>query len=91
MEENNNKNTFEEENRVTEEFTYTSDNKFNQVVAKYGGAIIGGLVALIICCTKAYKLLFYLLVIFIGVFIGNYLQKNRINVKERIKKFLNKF
>lgn len=71
-----------------------NENKKNDLVdicANYGGAIIGGLIALILCFTGLYKLLVTIVVVFAGVFLGNYIQKNKSAVKEKLKEFIDKF
>ncbi|MBR3882837.1 MAG: DUF2273 domain-containing protein [Clostridia bacterium] len=60
------------------------------ICANYGGAIIGGLVALLLCFTGLYKLLVTIVVVIAGVFLGNYIQKNKTAVKEKIKDFIDK-
>ena len=60
------------------------------ICANYGGAIIGGLVALLLCFTGLYKLLVTVVVVIAGVFLGNYIQKNKTSVKEKIKEFIDK-
>lgn len=67
------------------------DNNINGLVAKYGGAFIGGLIALILCFTQLYKLLVCVALVFVGMFLGNYVQKNKSNVKEKLKEFIDKF
>ena len=62
-----------------------------EICANYGGAIIGGLVALILCSTGLYKLLVTVVVVIAGVFLGNYIQKNKTAVKEKLKEFIDKF
>lgn len=63
----------------------------NKIVENYGGAIIGGIIALILCFTKLYRLLIVAIVIIVGGFIGNYVQKNKATVKEKLKAFIDKF
>lgn len=68
-----------------------NDNKLNLFIKQYGGAIIGGLIALILCFTELYKLLVYVVIVLAGAFLGNYVQKNKANVKEKLKEFIDKF
>ncbi len=84
MDENNNNSN----KKINSEF---EDSNFNGLVAKYGGAIIGGLIALILCFTQLYKLLVCLILVCVGVFVGNYVQKNKTDVKEKLKEFIDKF
>ena len=68
-----------------------NENNFNTFINNFGGAIIGGLIALILCFTEIYKLLVYLVIVLAGAFLGNYVQKNKTNVKEKLKEFIDKF
>ncbi len=60
-------------------------------IVKYKGAIIGGVIAILLVCTGLFKLLFALVVIAAGILLGNYVQKNKDSVKETLKKFIDKF
>ena len=57
---------------------------------EYCGAIIGALVAIIVLCTNLYKLIIGTILIGIGIFVGNYIQRNKYEVKEKIKSFLDR-
>ena len=59
-------------------------------IKDYCGAIIGGLVAVLILCTGLYKLVVGIILITIGIFVGNYVQKNKDDVKDKLKKFIDK-
>lgn len=63
----------------------------NKIVENYGGAIIGAIIALILCFTRLYRLLIVAVVIIAGGLIGNYVQKNKETVKEKLKAFIDKF
>lgn len=67
------------------------DKKINNFIAQYGGAVIGGLIALILCFTKLYELLIGIVIVLAGIFLGNYVQKNKSAVKEKLKEFIDKF
>ncbi len=67
------------------------NNTLNAFIANYGGACIGALIALILCFTQLYRLLVCIVIILAGVFLGNYVQKNKSNVKEKLKEFIDKF
>ena len=56
----------------------------------YGGAIIGALVAILILCTRLYDLIMWIIFIALGIFIGNYIQRNKTEVKEKLKKFIDR-
>ena len=64
--------------------------EINKFIKDYCGAIIGGLVAVLILCTGLYKLVFGIILITIGIFVGNYVQKNKDDVKDKLKKFIDK-
>lgn len=64
--------------------------EFKNFVKEYRGAIIGGLVGILILCTQLYKLIVGIILITIGIFVGNYVQKNKYDVKEKLKKFIDK-
>lgn len=63
---------------------------FKKFVSEYRGAIIGGIVALIILCTRLYELIVGIILIAIGIFIGNYVQRNKYDVKEKLKSFIDR-
>lgn len=63
---------------------------FKEFVSKYKGAIIGAIIALILLCTRLYRLVIGIILITIGIFAGNYIQKNKYEVKEKLKRFIDK-
>lgn len=68
------------------------DNEGKKVfLGQYTGAIIGGLIALLLCFTEVYKFLVYIVIVLAGVFVGNYVQKNKAKVKQILKDFIDKF
>lgn len=80
-----------EENQK-KEFPEMDDPKnFVSYISNYRGAIIGGVVALLLIATGLSKLLISLVVIIVGVILGNYIQKNKSHVKESLKEFIDKF
>ena len=64
--------------------------EIKKFIKDYCGAIIGGLVAVLILCTWLYKLVVGIILITIGIFVGNYVQKNKDDVKDKLKKFIDK-
>ncbi len=68
-----------------------NNSDFNSFIKNYGGAALGGLIALILCFTQIYRLLIGIVVILAGMYVGNYVQKNKSNVKEKLKEFIDKF
>ena len=72
---------------------------FKNFMSKFGGAIIGAIVAILILCTGLYKLIVGIILICIGMFGGNYiggidmihvLGKNKYEVKEKLKNFIDR-
>ena len=59
-------------------------------LSKYKGAIIGVIVAIIILATRLYEVIVGILLILAGSFVGNYIQQNKDEVKEKTKKFIDK-
>ena len=57
-------------------------------LSKYKGAIIGVIVAIIILATRLYEVIVGILLILAGAFVGNYIQQNKEDVKEKLKKFI---
>lgn len=64
---------------------------FKEFVKEYSGGIIGALVAIIILCTQLYKLIIGIILIAMGIYVGNYVQRNKYEVKEKIKNIIDKF
>ena len=67
------------------------NNTLNGFIENYGGATLGGIIALILCFTQIYRLLIGIVIVLAGMFVGNYVQKNKSNVKEKLKEFIDKF
>ncbi len=69
-------------------------DNFKQFCDKYAGAIFGFLVglglAVLLLCTNLYKLIIGIVLIIACVYFGNYIQRNKENVKEKTKKFIDK-
>ena len=57
---------------------------------EYRGAIIGAIIAILILFTQFYKLIIGIILIGMGAFLGNYVQRNKFDVKEKIKNFIDK-
>ena len=63
---------------------------FKNFMTQYSGAIIGGVIAILVLLTGLHKLFIAIVVIFIAIFIGNYIQRNKIDVKEKLKNFIDR-
>ena len=65
-------------------------NHFKEFCSEYAGAIIGAIVAILILLTGLYKLIVGIILIGMGIFAGNYVQKNKYDVKEKLKNFIDR-
>ena len=65
-------------------------DEIKNFLMKYRGAIIGAIIAILILCTGFYKLIIGLILIGMGIYVGNYIQINKYDVKEKLKKFIDK-
>lgn len=58
---------------------------------KYKGAIIGGIIAIVVLASELAETLMALVIIFVAICLGNYVQKNKDEVKEKLKEFIDRF
>lgn len=65
-------------------------NEIKDFFMKYRGAIIGALIAILILCTGFYKLIIGIILVCIGIYVGNYIQINKDEVKEKLKNFIDR-
>ena len=65
-------------------------NEIKNFLMKYRGAIIGGTIAALLLLTRLYELIIGIVLICIGVFVGNYVQHNKSMVKEKAKKIIDR-
>lgn len=65
-------------------------DEVKKFLAKYGGAIIGAIIAILILCTHLYDLIIWIVFICLGISIGNYIQNNKFEVKEKLKNFIDR-
>ena len=56
----------------------------------YRGAIIGGIIGIIVLCTGLLKLAIAIIVVCTGIFLGNYVQNNKYEVKQKLLDFINR-
>ena len=57
---------------------------------KYRGAIIGGIIAVLLLITRLYDLIIGIILIVAGIFAGNYVQLNKEKVKDKLRKIIDK-
>lgn len=65
-------------------------NDFKYFINKYRGALAGIIVAILFICLGIGKFIISLLLIIACAMAGNYFQKNKYSVKEKIKNFIDK-
>lgn len=65
-------------------------NDFKNFFNQYKGAIIGIIIAVILLIFELDKLIIGIVIILIGMFAGNYIQRNKQDVKETLKKFIDR-
>lgn len=59
-------------------------------ISKFWGAILGGTLALILACTELYRIVIGIVLIGMGIWAGNYFQHYKENVKNKLKKIIDK-
>lgn len=64
--------------------------KFLQFISDYRYPIIGFVIAILLIATGIYKLIIPMALIIGGIYIGFYFQKNKDELKEKIKDFVDK-
>ena len=60
------------------------------LIKKHIGAIIGGIIALILACTNLYRAMIAVIFVVFGIWAGNYVQRNKEVVKEKLKNIIDK-
>ena len=65
--------------------------KFKDFILKYRGAIIGGIVAIILMILKIHEILIGCLIIASGILAGNYVQRNKDTVKQKLRDIVDKW
>ena len=63
---------------------------FKNFITNYRGAIIGVVIALLIIFTRLHRLILAIIIIGVCAFVGNYIQQNKYDVKEKIKNFIDR-
>lgn len=64
---------------------------FKNFLIRYRGAIIGGIIAIILLIFKIYEFLIGCVIIVAGMLVGNYVQQNKDKVKDKIRKIVDKW
>ena len=63
---------------------------FKEFWDHYKGAIIGVVIAILVLATRLHDLIIAIVILGAGAFIRNYVQQNKEEVKDRVKKFIDK-
>ena len=58
---------------------------------RYRGAIIGGIIATVALILRIHEFLFGCLIIIAGILAGNYIQRNKEQVKEKIREVVDRW
>ena len=66
-------------------------DEFKKFCMKYKGAILGAFIAIILVFTGILDAIIVLGIIVLGMILGNYVQRNKEIVKEKLKNFIDKF
>lgn len=63
---------------------------FKEFMSKYGGMIVGILVAIVLLLTKFYLLIISIILIVVCGYAGYYFQHNKDSVKDKLKNFIDR-
>ena len=63
---------------------------FKNFFYEYRGAIIGAIISIIVPFTGLLKLALAIIIIGAGIFLGNYVQHNKYEVKQKLLDFINR-
>lgn len=63
---------------------------FKKFLSNYWGALLGGIIALIIACTDFYRIVIGIVLVGMGIWAGNYFQNYKENVKNKLKDIIDK-
>ena len=66
-------------------------DEFKNFCMKYKGAILGALIAIVLVFTGILDALIIIGIVILGMILGNYVQRNKEIVKEKLKNFIDKF
>ncbi|MBR3672990.1 MAG: DUF2273 domain-containing protein [Clostridia bacterium] len=65
-------------------------NENNSFLVKNLGAIIGIIIGLILACTRLYRVVIVIMAVAGGAYLGKYIQYNKEEAKDKMKKFIDK-
>lgn len=64
--------------------------EFKSFFNQYKGAIIGFIFALLLIIFELDRIIIGIVILFLGMFFGNYIQRNKQEVKEKLKRFIDR-
>ena len=64
--------------------------EIKKFLMKYRGAIIGGIISILLLLTRLYDLIIGIVLIGLGIYIGNYVQLNKEKVKDTLRKVIDR-
>lgn len=64
--------------------------EFGKFLKKHAGAIVGGVIAFVLACTRLYRIMIAIVFVIFGIWAGNYIQRNKEMVKEKLKNIIDK-
>ncbi len=64
--------------------------EFGNFLRKHAGAIVGGVIALVLACTRLYRIMIAVVFVIFGIWAGNYIQRNKEMVKEKLKNIIDR-
>ena len=65
-------------------------NDFKEFMSRYGGMIVGIIIAILLLLTRFYELIIAIILIAVCGYAGFYFQHNKENVKTALKNFIDK-
>lgn len=65
-------------------------NDFKEFMSRYGGMIVGIIIAILLLLTRFYELIIAIILIAVCGYAGYYFQHNRESVKEKLKNLVDK-
>lgn len=66
-------------------------DSFKDFIVKYRGSIIGGILAIVALILNIHKILFGALIVVAGILAGNYVQRNKDKVKDKIREVVDRW
>ena len=68
----------------------SNSDQIKDFIVNYIGALIGGIVAILLLATGFYRFLVVVVIIAAGVWLGNYFQHHKEEVKDKLRRFIDR-